>query len=183
MVAAQQNRSSMTSLIDDEGNLLKTFPQISNEAVRFFQNLLGKVDSTVTRRSQDVLTDLLKDKLTPEEAEELIKPVSIEEIKSTMFAIKGDKAPGPDGFSSHFFKAAWRIIGEDVVAAVRHFFSSSFILPCFNATVVALIPKNQSPRSIKEYRPISCCSMIYKCITKIMTNRMKMFIPSLVGNN
>ena len=121
--------------------------------------------------------------MTPEEVEELIKPVSIEEIKSTMFAIKEDKAPGPDGFSSHFFKAAWRIIGEDVVAAVRHFFSSSFILPCFNATVVALIPKNQSPRSIKEYRPISCCSVIYKCITKIMANRIKQFMPTLVGNN
>ena len=48
MVATQQNRSSMTSLIDDEGNLLKTFPQISNEAISFFQNLLGKVDSEVT---------------------------------------------------------------------------------------------------------------------------------------
>ena len=36
MVVAQQNKSLMTFLIDDEGNKLTTFSQISNEAILFF---------------------------------------------------------------------------------------------------------------------------------------------------
>ena len=70
-----------------------------------------------------------------------------------------------------------------MVVAIRHFFCSSTILPAFNSTIVALILKNQNPRSIKEFKPISCCFVFYKCITKIMANRMKQFMPTLVGNN
>ena len=36
--------------------------------------------------------------------EELIKPVLAEEIRAALHSIKGDKAPGPDGFSSYFFQ-------------------------------------------------------------------------------
>ena len=99
-----------------------------------------------------------------------------------MFAIKEDKAPGPDGYSSHFFKDVWNIMGG-YGCSNQAFFCSSTILPAFNSTIVALIPKNQNPRSIKEFKPISCCFVFYKCITKIMANRMKQYMPFLVGNN
>ncbi|XP_074296341.1 uncharacterized protein LOC141626407 [Silene latifolia] len=36
----------------------------------------------------------------------LIKPIDMEEIKAVVFSIGSDKSPGPDGFSSAFFKAS-----------------------------------------------------------------------------
>ena len=57
------------------------------------------------------------------------------------------------------------------------------MLPAFNATSVALVPKSKNPSSIKDFRPISCCFIVYKCITKIMANRLKMFMPMLVSPN
>ena len=67
--------------------------------------------------------------------------------------------------------------------AVFHFFYTRRMLPAFNATRVALVPKRKNLSSIKDFRPISCCSIVYKCITKIMANRLKMFMPMLVSPN
>uniref|UniRef100_A0A0D3AZ13 Uncharacterized protein n=1 Tax=Brassica oleracea var. oleracea TaxID=109376 RepID=A0A0D3AZ13_BRAOL len=38
-----------------------------------------------------------------------------------------NKSPGPDGYTPEFFKAAWPIIGEDVVVAVQSFFLKGFL--------------------------------------------------------
>ena len=41
----------------------------------------------------------------------MVRQVTNEEIKKAMFNIWNDKAPGPDGFTSIFFKKAWDING------------------------------------------------------------------------
>ncbi|XP_073149348.1 uncharacterized protein [Henckelia pumila] len=58
--------------------------------------------------------------------EVLIRDVSVEEVKSALFNIEDDKAPGPDGFGAAFFKKAWSIVDGDVIAAVLEFFRSVF---------------------------------------------------------
>nr|GEU38750.1 RNA-directed DNA polymerase, eukaryota, reverse transcriptase zinc-binding domain protein [Tanacetum cinerariifolium] len=50
------------------------------------------------------------------------------EIKEALFDIDEQKAPGPDGFSAKFFKAAWNIIGKDMCLAVQEFFQTGKLL-------------------------------------------------------
>ena len=114
---------------------------------------------------------------------DLIRPISVEEIKATMFSINGDKAHGLDGYSSQFFKSSWSIVGGDVCRTVIYFFQNSVMIPTFNSTIVALVPKCQNPSCMKEFRPISCCSVIYKCITKILANRLKKVLQDIICPN
>ena len=76
----------------------------------------------------------------------------------------------------------WSIVGEDVTAAILFFFRTRDLHPGFNSTIVALVPKCQNPSRISEYRPISCCSVIYKCITKLLANRIKKFLLGIISN-
>ncbi|GKD64739.1 hypothetical protein Tco_1306847 [Tanacetum coccineum] len=48
---------------------------------------------------------------------------------------------------------------------------------------IALIPKVSSPTRVKDYRPISCCNVMFKCISKIIANRIKEFLKVLVSPN
>jgi hypothetical protein len=113
----------------------------------------------------------------------LDKEVTAEEIRTTMFSMKANKAPGPDGFTSDFFKASWSIVGSEVVDAIKNFFDTGKLLKEVNATILTLVPKKINPASMGDFRPIACCNVIYKCITKILSNRILPILGDLVGTN
>ncbi|GKE20061.1 putative RNA-directed DNA polymerase, partial [Tanacetum coccineum] len=92
-------------------------------------------------------------------ATNMIRVVTNKEIKATMFDIGDDKAPGPDGFTSVFYKNGWDIVGHEVCNAVS------------------------TPSRVNDFRPISCCNVIYKCISKIITNRIIDGIKEVVSDN
>ncbi|KAL0434329.1 UNVERIFIED_CONTAM: hypothetical protein Slati_2767200 [Sesamum latifolium] len=119
--------------------------------------------------------------VTQEEGDAMIRPMDRAEIKEALFDIHEDKAPGPDGFSSGFLKAAWPIIGNEITAAVQDFFHTRKLLKQINATVLSLIPKVASPNTISEFRPITCCNVLYKVITKIIVRRMHGVMDKIVS--
>ncbi|KAL4354336.1 hypothetical protein GQ457_06G003080 [Hibiscus cannabinus] len=90
------------------------------------------------------------------------------------------KSPGPDGYISWFFNFSWNIVKSDFLVTVRHFFSTSFLLASFNATIIALIPKAPNSTMAKKFQPISCCTVVYKTITKILANRLATYFPGMI---
>ncbi|GJT08973.1 hypothetical protein Tco_0843435 [Tanacetum coccineum] len=114
---------------------------------------------------------------------EMICSVSDKEIKDAVFLMENDKSPGPDGFTAAFFKEAWDIIDTDVINVIREFFVNGKLLKEINHTIIALIPKVASPARVNDFRPISCCNVLFKCITKILSNRIKESLKSLISPN
>ena len=51
----------------------------------------------------------------------LMKPFTENEILDVICAMELDKAPRPDGFSFHFYKAGWNIIKTNLLRMVTSF--------------------------------------------------------------
>ncbi|KAK4384371.1 hypothetical protein Sango_3067700 [Sesamum angolense] len=166
--------------ISDSDGLVQTDPTIiSRVFVTYFQDLLGG-DRTERDIDLHFLRPWARHILTEEEAYALIRPVTVD-VKTAMFDIEEDKAPGPDGFSSGFYKAAWPIVGEDISKAIMDFFTTGRLLKQVNATILTLIPKVRTPHSVADFRPISCCNVIYKVISKILVCRFREILDLLIS--
>lgn len=81
--------------------------------------------------------------------------VTEEEIRKVLFAIPANKSPGPDGYSSEFFKTTWSVIAQDFVVAIQTVFRFGFLPKGVNSTILALIPKKTDSMEMRDYRPIS----------------------------
>ena len=73
--------------------------------------------------------------------------------------------------------------GGDFVTAVKSFFDKGFLPKGINSTILTLIPKKDEAISMKDYRPISRCNVIYKVISKILANSLKRLLPSFISSN
>ena len=49
---------------------------------------------------------------------------------------------------------------------------------CINHTQLCLIPKVKNVEKMSDVRPISLCNVIYKCISKALTNRLRKVLDS-----
>ncbi|KAL2245949.1 UNVERIFIED_CONTAM: hypothetical protein Sindi_2863100 [Sesamum indicum] len=80
------------------------------------------------------------------------------DVKTVVFDIAEDKAPGPDEYSLGFYKAAWLVVGQEVIKAVLDFFSTGRRLNQINSTLLVLIPKLFG-------FPEAFCRWIEECVT------------------
>lgn len=94
-----------------------------------------------------------------------------------------NKSPWPHGYTSEFFKAALPTVGKDVTTAIQSFFIKGFLPKGLNTMILVLIPKIDTTLVMKDYRPISCCNLIYKVISKIIANKLKEILPKLISQN
>jgi hypothetical protein len=133
-----------------------------------------------TRDMKAVLQNL-ENMVTEEMNCELLKPFVAEEIKMALFQMGPLKAPGPDGFPAGFYQTNWNIVGGDICHAILETLNSG-ILPSFlNVTNIALIPKIKKPTCVTEFRPISLCNVTYKLISKVLANRLKKILPTIIS--
>ena len=74
-------------------------------------------------------------------------------------------------------------MGVDVCSAVLDCLNNCKIPTDINHTHIALIPKVKSLERITKYRPISLFTVIYKLVFKVLANRLKSILPSVISEN
>ncbi|KAK2649093.1 hypothetical protein Ddye_016582 [Dipteronia dyeriana] len=121
-------------------------------------------------------------KLGEWESASLEEIFSLEEVWEVVRNCDGDKARGPDGLNFNFIKANWGAIKEDVMDFFMKFHNGSLIKE-LNYTFIALVPKVPKPTSMGDFRPISLVGSMYKVVAKVLANRIKKFMASIVGEN
>ncbi|KAJ9565118.1 hypothetical protein OSB04_001084 [Centaurea solstitialis] len=152
--------------------------EVATAFIDHFKSIIGTVDSSVVPIMDEALFPA---RLSLADSNYMIRPILDDEIKDAIFQIGNDKAPGSDGFSSKFYKAAWEVIGKDVLVAIHNFFYRGRLAKELNHTLLCLLQKSVNATTVSDYRPIACCSVLYKCIAKVLVERIKPFLGDLVS--
>ena len=147
--------------------------EIAGVATRYFEDIFkaGECD-----RLEECLA-AVHPKVSPDMRDMLSSEYSREEIKAALFQMGPTKALGPDGMNALFYQKFWHIVGNDVITAMLDFLNTSNMRSKINFTHIVLIPKVKSPKRMFDYKPISLCNVIYKVISKVLANRLKIILP------
>ncbi|KAK2648316.1 hypothetical protein Ddye_015805 [Dipteronia dyeriana] len=106
--------------------------------------------------------------------------VGLEEVWKVVSNCDGNKAPRPDGFNLNFIKENWDAIKQDFMSFMVEFHKNGSIVKELNQTFIALIPKCSNLKTMKDYRPISLVGSLYKILAKVLANRMRRVLDSVV---
>ncbi|KAL6176158.1 hypothetical protein ACLB2K_052793 [Fragaria x ananassa] len=123
----------------------------------------------------------ISEKVTMDMNQELLAPYSDEEVRQALFQMHPSKAPGPDGMSPFFFQKYWKVVGPDVCTAVRSFLYSGVLPEVINFTHVTLIPKVKDPKDMTDLNPIALCNVLYRICSKVLANRLKKILDSVIS--
>lgn len=75
-----------------------------------------------------------------------------------------------------------RKLGDDIYLAVMDFFDNSRMYLPVNCATISLVPKVPNPTLAKDFRPIACCTTLYKFISKVLTARLQQVITEVVDS-
>jgi hypothetical protein len=120
-------------------------------------------------------------RLTPGDNEELLKLFTSEEVKETVFEMKEEVAPGPDGFGVSFYKKHWGTIKAELMDLVNDFFRDRLDLERLNYGVITLVPKSTDANKVKQFRPICLLNVSFKIFTRLLYRRISRFAATLIS--
>nr|GFC22377.1 hypothetical protein [Tanacetum cinerariifolium] len=167
-------------LKEGDKNFAYFHQDVPDQFVAHFQKFFGKGGNVKGISNKE---DLFKMTVSSNEAKDMCRNITEEEINDALSSFDDNKAPGPDGFTSKFFKAAWSIAGRDVYDVVKEFFQIGKFLSEINAKLITLVPKVKAHLKVSEYRPITSCNVFFKIVSKILTSRLKAFLRRVISEN
>ncbi|KAF7807376.1 reverse transcriptase [Senna tora] len=115
------NRISRIKL--DSGEWTQSYNAMEGVVLDYFSHVYSMNHDTPVMDIYHSLEHLNIPRLTNQEQDGLLSPVTQKEVESALFKMKSDKAPGPDGLPPLFFQSFWPLIQNDLVRLVQSFFS------------------------------------------------------------
>ncbi|KAK3218275.1 hypothetical protein Dsin_012245 [Dipteronia sinensis] len=119
--------------------------------------------------------------LLDDERSALEEDFSFEEVWLALCSCDGNKAPGPDGLNLRFIKTNREVIREDFMEFLKEFHRDRSIVKDLNMSFIALIEKVGKPETVRDFRLISLIGSMYKILAKVLANRLKKVMNSMIG--
>ena len=168
----------ITSLDDDAGNKVTSEQGLKEVARNYFVNIFQQQASDFSS-----VIDVIHPSISVNDNDILTTPFTKAEFRDAIFSMHPDKCSGPDGYSPGFYQHFWTLCGDDIFQECCGWLDTGQFPPDLNITNIALIPKGSSQVSMKDWRPIALCNVLYKIISKVLANRLKNVLSHCIFDN
>lgn len=176
----KQNKAVFAQLKNNAGEVTTEQEGILDIVHTFYEKLFTN-DTCNEQHSQDILRCVEK-QLVPEDREWCDGPISIEEVEMAITTLNKNKSPGEDGLSAEFYLAFKDQLAPLLFKLYNSIELSQLTPKSLTKGIITLVFKNKGDKDkLENYRPISLLNTDYKILTKILANRIKTVIGSIVG--
>jgi hypothetical protein len=113
----------------------------------------------------------------------LTRPFLEAEVKEAVWDCDSFKSLGPDGVNFGFFKDFWEEVKGGVMRFISEFHRNGKLTKGINSTFITLIPKVDNPQRLNDFRPISLVGSLYKILAKVLANRLRLVVCSVISES
>lgn len=110
----------------------------------------------------------------------LIESFDEAELKYASKDISPNRAGGHDAIPPELLSEMWDSMGADLTTVIEEVLRKGGLEDSFKRKVTTLIPKGGSMVFIRNYRPISMLTRIYKLIAKTLAIRVQEFLRAII---
>jgi hypothetical protein len=146
LLANGRHRKTRIFQLEDGDSILTGDAQLKEHITSYYKNLFGPSEDSLLSLDESQTEDIPQ--VSDLENEFLTEPFTQEEVRTTIFQMEHNKAPGPDGFPPEFYQVFWGF-GN-----------------------IILLPKKKDARVIQQYKPICLLNVSFKIFIKVTTNRL-----------
>ena len=112
----------------------------------------------------------------------LERPITKEELRSSLFDMKLNKSPGIDGLTVEFYQYFWHEIDDLYHSALMRALDMNQLHLSARKGIISLLPKkNRNLKLLKNWRPLTMLSIDYKILAKTLATRLKQVLPYLIS--
>ena len=175
-----QGKKKTIQEIEVNGTKTNRQPEIVSAFQNYYEDLYSARD--VDTLAEDFVKDVPQVSLEHQEA--LEHSITLEEIKAALEGMENNKSPGPDGLTKELYAKFFDTLGPWLVKVIQYIFDRTELTDTMKLSYITLICKNEdAPHLCKNYRPISLLNVDYKIITKVLSNRLRNVMPSIIHSD
>jgi hypothetical protein len=126
---------------------------------------------------------VINSKLTAAESEDLESPLTIEEFDNAVREGNLKSAPGADGLGMPMIILCWDHLRIPLFKYVECCRRKGLLTDNFRGAQIRLIPKKNDLTNLKNWRPISLLSNLYKIISRVLNNRLSKYVNRICSRS
>jgi hypothetical protein len=177
----------ITKLISEDEKEISEPDEILKYEERFYTNLYSnklQQDEVKQAKARESFYDDTIPKISEVNKNMCETEITIKELGEAMNGLQNGKSPGSDGFTADFYKFFWAMLRPNIHESLKYALEKGQLSIDQKRGVINLIPKkDKDPRLLKNWRPISLLNTDYKIITKLLANRVKQVLPSVINSD
>lgn len=171
--------------IQTENGDISTDPILINERFKNYYSDLYRSDIDLDKvRCDAFLSNINLPKLSEEGVIHLSDEISLGELREAVAGMQKGKSPGMDGIPPELYLVFWDALGplllDMIHCSIRH---GAFSRDLNIAMISLLLKKNKDPTDCSSYRPLSLLNADIKIFAKLLSNRLKVHMPSLINSD
>ena len=188
LAKAQKGNDSLNQLKkrDEHGAIVDydTVEERNSDICNFFKDIYSKIPEKSLNLEEFLTPEIMNSnyvrskKLSNLDSERDNVPITHYELTKALEETKMGSSPGLDGFTYAIIKFLWPLIGHPVAKGFEVMVEKEELYPNLRTASIKLIPKKGDCSMIKNWRPISLLSNVYKVFSKAFANRLKRIIDS-----
>ena len=166
----KRERTQINTIRNERGEITTDTTEIQRTVRNYYEELyakkfenLGEMDTYLEKYNLP--------KLNEEEAENLNRPITAEEIEAVIKKLPTHKIPRTDGFTGELYKAFKEELTPILQRLFKKLHTDGRLPNSFYEASIILIPKSDKEKTMKEnLRPISLMNIGAKVLNKILAN-------------